>query len=313
MTAVAYRNDLEQQFSQLPGWLQAPLSGIYHEIDGWLKAVAGNPQELLHAGQEYAALAAQIQRIGQEQRADRARLAGQWEGQAYDAFSTAMSQLETQIQGLAQATASTQQVLDAAAQACTEGADAICQIFGALISWLITSFVVNAVLAIFTFGAALAAEVAEAVSGALASLAQVVQVSEKVAAVLERVAEILDQLAETLTKLRDALTAFFKFEMKTSDGGANPLKLVSPWGRANPMDAAFPGGVDSQAGWGWQAIFKAGQLGGKFGVPFGARKALGYGTGGAVNIPGPGYELWNAGQSAKGAIDSAHQAVHEAG
>lgn len=315
MTAVAYTNDLEQQFSQLPGWLQAPLSGIYHEIDGWLKAVAGNPQELLQAGDEYAALAAHIHELGQEQRASRARLAGQWQGQAYEAFSAAMSQLEAQIDGLAQATAHTKEVLAAAAQACTEGADAICQIFGALISWLITSFVVNAVLAFFTFGAALAAEVAEAVSGALESLAQVVQVSEKVAAVLERVAEILDQIAQALAKVSDALKAFFKFDQKSKTFGdsVNPLKLAKPWGQANAMDAIFPGGAGSDAGWGWKAIFKAGQMGGKFGVPIAARKALDYGTGGAVNIPGPGGESWRAGQSVKSMIDNANQAVQDAG
>lgn len=273
-TAGAYSNELEQQFARLPGFLQDALRWPYTEMDKGLKAVAGEPQELLAAGGKYSQVGQQIVQLAGEMASDRARLVnGKWEGQAYDAFTATMTRVEGQIRSLGQLTGEVKGVLADCAQACTEGANAIVQIVGALISFLLTSVVVNGILALFTFGASLAAEVAEALAAAATTLARIAAVSEKVAAVLTKIAEILEKIAEFMREIETALTQlaedYNKWKLLSKDA---PKRLATAWG---------------------------------------ARTALHGATG--VNIPGGGGELGHAGKSLLGGYQDVTQAQQTAG
>ncbi len=243
--ADEYSNSLERMFASLPGWLQAPLKPAYDEIDGLLRQVAGNPQELLHAGDLYASLATKIEQMAEEQAADRARLiSGHWHGQAYESFSTMTAGVETQLQTFAKAMGNTKEVLTSAAQACTEGADAICQIVETLITWLISSFVVNVALAFFTFGISLAAEAAEALAGAAESLAQISQVVDRVATLLEKIASVLKKIAEIMRTVQKGLLVLLRGvdrEAQAYNDSVNVVKLL--YSKTNLVDAVFPGGA----------------------------------------------------------------------
>lgn len=284
MTAAdEYSNSLERMFARLPGWLQAPLSPAYHEIDGLLRQVAGNPQELLQAGDRYAEIASKMEEVAEEQAADRARLvSGHWEGEAYEVFSAVMSRAEAQFQTYAKAMGNTREVLTTAAQACTEGADAICQIVGTLITWLISSFVVNVVLAFFTFGVSLVAEVAEAVAGAAESLAQAAQVVDKVAAILERVESVLRKIAEIMRTVRDGLLVMLRGvdrDAKEYNESINAVRLL--YRTTNLVDAIFPGGAGAAP----QLVFQGTRLAVGIGQVVGSREIIDHATVDSLHLP----------------------------
>lgn len=236
MTAAAtYSNELERMYGHLPGWLQDPLREPFNVLDGLLQDVAGRPEELLAAGDKYAALGAQIVQLAQQQRTDRAALLGHWEGAAYTAFSTLMPEVETRIETLGNDVAKTRDVLASAAQACTDGANTICEIVWALVSWLLTSLVANAILAVFTFGTALAAEVAEAMGGALVALKNAFEVAERVSSVIDKVGQILEKLEKTLRTVSGALSAMLHGLDETGEISKD-MKITSMLHVDNPVD-----------------------------------------------------------------------------
>lgn len=248
MTAAVYQNELETQFSRLPGFLQGPLRDPFNWIDGLLKDIAGNPDQLTSAGEKYAALGRQVTQLGQEQAQDaQGILSGNWEGQAFDAFIAQMNQTELQIASLGQSITQTQPLLDAAAQACAQSASMIVEIVEGVISFILQDAVVSGVAALFTFGASVAAGVAAAVAKFASACEKIGGIAEKLGVVLEKVAAMLKKLEETcnevvgnLEKLQKAI-AKTKKEMglkgwKTKDGA-----LV--YGKRTAINAAVRAGV----------------------------------------------------------------------
>jgi WXG100 family type VII secretion target len=233
--ATAYSNELELMFNRLPSWLQDPLREPFKVIDGLLLDIAGQPEELMQAAAKYSALGARINQLAQEQRTDRGRLSGHWEGEAYTAFSTLMPEVETQVETLGNAVSDTQRVLAAAAQACTDGANTICEIVEALVSWLLTSLVFNAIFAVISFGASLAAEVAEAMGGALVALKDAVEAGERVSSVIEKVGQTLEKLEQALKTTSEALSAMLHGLDETGEISKD-LKIGSMIKVDNPAD-----------------------------------------------------------------------------
>ncbi|HEX6473370.1 MAG TPA: WXG100 family type VII secretion target [Streptosporangiaceae bacterium] len=287
MTAAAYQNELENAFGQLPGWLQSPLRPIFEKFDEGLHWVAGNPDDLLRAGQVYVQLGQQIQQLTEQQKADRAKLAGHWEGDSYEAFTSKMQEIEGQLGTLSQATSKTQEVLQAAAQACVEGANMVIEIVTALIMWLISTIVVNAALSVLTFGLSLAAEVAEAIAGAVASLARVATVIEKVAQVLEKIAQVLKKIADIIKKIVELL--------KKLEG---LLKQLKTWSKEASMFK--------------QPLSWAGRKAVNGAVNYGVSKGASAVTGGLDSPPGMVGSGIKAGEDYKGAWDAADKAEQAA-
>jgi uncharacterized protein YukE len=213
MTAVAYQNELETQFSKLPGFLQDALRSPFNWVDGMLKDIAGQPQQLVAAGETYAALGAQVAQVANQQAQDRLSiLPGAWDGPAYEAFSAKMEQVEAQIEFLAQSTGQTQQILDSAAQACAESASAIVSIVEGVISFALGDAVISGVTALFTLGgsvvagaAAAVAKFAEACDEIGGIIARLTAVLEKIASLLEKIAKILEDVKAFMERLQTAL------------------------------------------------------------------------------------------------------------
>jgi WXG100 family type VII secretion target len=287
MTAAAYQNELESAFGQLPGWLQSPLRPIFDKFDEGLQWVAGDPDDLLRAGQVYVQLGRQIQQLTEQQRQDRAKLAGAWAGDSYEAFTGKMQQIEQQLTTLSQATTKTQEVLQAAAQACVEGANMIIEIVVALIMWLVSTIVVNAALSVLTFGLSLAAEVAEAVAGALSSLARVLSCIEKVAQVLEKIAQVLKKIAKIIKEIVQLLKDLEGLLKELKDWSKAPKLLKAP------ADWALRKGVNGA-------------------VNAGVSKGASVVTGGLDSPPGKGGAAIHAGADYKGAWDAADRAEQAA-
>lgn len=220
-----YANRLEQWFQSAPGPVQEVLRPVFDPANELLKSVAGDPQDLVRAGQRYVDLSRQLIEVAEQQRVDRRMLAGAWEGEGYEAFSVRADDIERKLENVAEATRSTKQVLEAAAQACVEGANLIIDIIVALISFAIATLVVKAALAALTFGASMAAWVAEQIAAGLTALARITQVVTRVAELLRRVAQIFRQLATILRSLAELLKEL-RLLLKELDALRNTVKSV---------------------------------------------------------------------------------------
>ena len=197
MTAAVYTNELEQQVSRLPGFLQSVLRDPFDWVDGVLKGVAGQPDQLVSAGRAYAGLGRQSSSLA----LSRSRTAWRFSavrtrGRRYKAFSAKMAEVEQQISTLGQATGQTQQLLDSAAQACAQSASMIVYIVEGTISFILQDAVVSGVLSLFTFGAAAAA-------GAAAALAKFAAACEKIGGIVAKLTSVLEKVAALLEKTGD--------------------------------------------------------------------------------------------------------------
>ncbi len=283
MAAEQYSNELEQTFNSLPGWVQSPLRPIYDKMDEGLKWVAGNPDDLLKAGQAYVALGTQVQKLAQQQQTDRGKLSGRWTGDAYEAFSRKMQEVEQNLGKLGEATGKTNEILEAGAEACVEGANMIIDIIVMVLSLILSELAINLALSVLTFGASLLAEVAEFIATALSGLARVLQVVEKVATVLEKVAQIFQKIASIFKEIKSILEMIKELlaVLKDLKKGAKGLEKL-----------------------GWFAA----HAGGKAAVA----KGIQYGSGGNVVIPGFGGEVFKAGKDYKAGVDDAGKAEEAA-
>jgi hypothetical protein len=280
----AYANELENWFSSFPSIIQDPIRPIFNAMNEGLKWVAGNPQELVHAGEAYAQLGENVHLLVRQQFADRSALAGHWSGVAYDAFTAKMQDIELKLDLLAESTKKTKELLEAAAQAAVDGANMIIDIIVSVLSLMLAELAINAALAAFTAGASLLALVAEWIAAGVRALSQILRVVGKVAEVLEK----LCQLFVKLEKIFKMVASFFR--------GLKELLAVIKGAK----EAAT--GLPAKAGW-----FAA-----HAGAKFGASKIIDGASGGYVTIPGVAGEGWNAIQDYRDASHEADRAVDAA-
>jgi hypothetical protein len=132
-------------------------------------------------------------------------LGADWKADSYQAFEAKIKDIERQIAALGKATAQTEQILQAGADAAMQGANAIIDIVVSVIEFIIADIVVNVALSFVTFGATLAAAVAEALADVAVALARIFGIVNKVAAVMMKIAEILRKIAELLSTLVEVL------------------------------------------------------------------------------------------------------------
>jgi uncharacterized protein YukE len=206
-TGTEYANKLEQWFTSTPDLVQQVLRPVFDPANDMLKAVAGDPEDLVRAGQRYVDVSRRVIELAEQQRTDRQRLAGAWEGQGYDAFVQRANQIEEQLKQVADATGKTKDVLEAAAKACVEGANLIIDIIVTLIAFAIGTLIVKLALAALTFGASLLAWVAEQVVAGIVALTRILNVTMQVARVLTQVARIFRQISTILRGVADTLRA----------------------------------------------------------------------------------------------------------
>jgi uncharacterized protein YukE len=226
-----YANRLEQWFSSCPGPVQDVLRPVFDPANDLLKAVAGDPDDLLRAGQRYVDVSREIVAVAEQQRTDRGALAGSWEGEGYAAFDARARDLEQKLEGIAEATGSTQEVLEAAARACVEGANLIIDVIVMLIAFAVSTFIIKAALAVFTLGASMAAWVAEQIAAGAAALGRIAQIVSRVAALLQRVAHVFRRLAEVLRRLADIFREL-RALLQTLDKAVKATKALSGAGLA---------------------------------------------------------------------------------
>jgi uncharacterized protein YukE len=202
VSGPAPSNELETWFTSLPGIVQDVLHEPFTWMNDGLKMVAGNPQALVDAGGQYAALSVAVTQLRDEARADAETLARSWSGPAHAAFANHHSEMDRALETLAGQLDALPQLLQSGAQACVDGANMIVEIVVALLTAALSTLVMDAALALISAGASLAAGVAEVLAEAAESAAEVAQVIEKVAQALVKVQEILQKIAEALREVK---------------------------------------------------------------------------------------------------------------
>ncbi|WP_238005935.1 hypothetical protein KZZ52_42020 [Dactylosporangium sp. AC04546] len=231
--SAEYANKLEQWFSSAPGPVQEVLRPVFDPANEMLKAVAGDPQDLVRAGQRYVDISNQIIQISEKQKTDRQKLAGAWDGEGYQAFADKAAEIEEKLKVIGEATGKTDEVLKAAAEACVEGANLIIDIIVTLIAFAIGTLVVKLALAALTFGASMLAWVAEQIVAGIVALTRILNVTAQVARILMQVARIFKQIAQVLRGVANLLKA-----MKTLLEMLDKLNKASKgWAKAGAFSA----------------------------------------------------------------------------
>lgn len=266
MSGEEYANKLEQWFYSLPHLVQETLHEPFTWMNDALKAVAGHPEALLAAGQQYVQIADAVQQLGQQQLRDRAALAGRWRGDAYDAFTGTMQHVEAQLDTLAEATRQVRSLLESGAKACVDGANMIVDIVTSLIMLALGTIAVNVALSLVTFGTSLAAGVAEVLAQVTVSVARVARVVEKVAEVLMKLAKVFRKIQALLERIAEALTSI----KETLKDAAVLAKTSKGWDK-----------IGAKVSYGLQKTAVS--------------KGLSLATGGAVTIPGSLGGFYHAG------------------
>lgn len=267
MSGDQYANKLEQWFSSLPQLVQETLHEPFSWMNDSLKSVAGHPEALLAAADQYVQIGEAVHQLGQQQLQHRSALAGHWRGDAHDAFTDKMQFVEAQLDKLADAVKQVKDVLEPGAKACVESANMIIDIVTSLIMFALGTVAVNLALSLVTLGTSLAAGVALVIARAVAAVARVARVVEKLAQVLTKLAEVFLKLNRLLKQVAQVLR-----EIKAVLKEAQMLAKTSR---------------------GWDKV------GAK--VSFGIQKTvvskgIALGTAGTINIPGAGGGLYHAGQ-----------------
>jgi hypothetical protein len=276
-----YSNKLEQYFYSLPGIVQSTLHEPFTWMNDGLKSVAGQPEALLAAGPQYVQIAEAVHQLGQQQLTNRNALNGHWTGDAYDAFTGKMQEIESQLDKLADAIKQVKELLESGAKACVEGANMIIDIVTSLIMMAIGTLVVNLALSVITFGASLAAAAAEVIAEALVAVARVAKVLEKAAEILTKLAQLFMKLEKLLTKIAQILK-----EIKEVLAESNALaKSAKGWDK-----------LGAKASFGIQKAIVS--------------KGIWAASGGNVNIPGAAGGLYHAGQEYTDAYHDASDAQH---
>jgi uncharacterized protein YukE len=226
---MAYENKLETWWASLPGEVQSVFGGWFETVNGWIEAVAGDPDDLVRAGVVYAELGPQVTELGGRMLADAQSLNASWEGVAYQSFLTRVTDLEASMRATGEAIAGTQEILNAAAQAAVDGANLIIDIVVMVIEFALYSLAVAAATAIISLGASLAAWAATQLANAAMALSRILAVVQKVAVILQKVAQVLKTIAAILSRIAKLFMSWAKWirSLPLLPQGVSPTALAT--------------------------------------------------------------------------------------
>ncbi|MFF3517178.1 WXG100 family type VII secretion target [Streptomyces sp. NPDC002573] len=183
-----------------------------------LEEVTGNLAGLTAAAHEWQAQAKAMQTVSNTLRAGGATLAGQWEGDASNAFGRHMGQVVEAIDGTAKDMDQIAQIISQAAAACQLAENMIIEIIREAIEALIVSLAAMVAVDILTLGLATAAD-------ALVADAEITAFIGRVEEVSASLAEKLDELKKAVREIKAAEKSFrtIKDSLK---GGLQAAKAV---------------------------------------------------------------------------------------
>ena len=184
----------------LSGAIDAIMKPLVDPLTEMFDSVTGDSQEVRSVAERWRSLSRTVEALERHHREVIAPVAASWDGEAADAFSALMRELDEEIRQLADGAGQTADFLDDAAMEVELAEELVAGIIRELIEWALLTLEVNAALAIVTVGAS-------AVAGAVAAAAEAAVAYSRIAAVLTKVALALQRIA-TLLKAVKAMRFF---------------------------------------------------------------------------------------------------------
>jgi uncharacterized protein YukE len=206
-TTVEVNNKIETFLNGCPGPIQGiirPLLTPFLEAIDW---VAGDPDDLIRAADAWEKAATDIRAIVSDEASARQTVTGVWQGPAADKFNGRLTEIEEQVEQLAQNVQDTSGMLVEAAKGCVDSANLIIDLVIDLIMMLVTDLLVSLALSVVSFGASLAAGAAAAAAKAAATLGKVFKIVKKLADLLMKLSQLLRKLAEAAKAYKQGLKA----------------------------------------------------------------------------------------------------------
>jgi len=187
----------------LSGAVDAIMKPLIDPLVDMFDAVTGDSQRVRSVADRWRTLARTVEALERHHREIVAPVVASWDGEAADAFSALMRELDADIRELSDGAGQTADFLDDAAMEVEFAEELVAGIIRELIEWALLTLAVNAVLAIVTVGAS-------AVAGAVAAAAESAVASARIATVLAKLASVLQRIATLLRAVK--AMRFFSME-----------------------------------------------------------------------------------------------------
>ncbi|MEU8662851.1 WXG100 family type VII secretion target [Actinoplanes philippinensis] len=240
----AAANQLESWFAGLPDIVQSVLHEPFTSINESLKAVSGDPQTLMAAAPQYAAMAATVTAMADAQMREGNELASAWEGSAYVAIAADIGLIDRQLRYLSDSLDQVPELLEQSAAACVEAANVIISLVTSLVMFVISIWITNLALLVVTAGTSMAAFATATLAKAAKTLSDVTRVITRLSRVLKKVAGLLEKLTEILQKLYRAMGRFHETLTKMKKAG-KATKGIEGWRKTAAFHSA--NGATAQA------------------------------------------------------------------
>ncbi|WP_433795910.1 WXG100 family type VII secretion target [Actinoplanes sp. CA-252034] len=239
-------NQLESWFAGLPDIIQSVLHEPFTSINENLKAVSGDPQALMAAAPQYAAMATAVTAMADAQLRECDQLAADWEGGAYLAIAADIGLIDRQLRHLGDSLQQVPELLEQSAAACVEAANVIISLVTSLVMFVVGIWITNLALLTVTAGTSMAAFATAALAKAAKTLSDVTRVITRLSRLLKKVAGLLERLTAILRKLHKAMNSFHETltKMKTTakaTKGVEGLRKTAAFHSANAATAQAVG------------------------------------------------------------------------
>ncbi|HEY0697296.1 MAG TPA: WXG100 family type VII secretion target, partial [Micromonospora sp.] len=166
-----------------------------------LDQVTGDPDALAEKARAWRDAAAQLDRLAEAELGARTDLLSYWEGEAAEAFSAEMAQVNQSLTEIGDHFEGTAQLLEGSAEGARQAQELVEQIVRELIAWLIVTIIVALASSWITLGASVAA-------GAAAGAVEAGLAGTRAAAVAVKLANLLRKVAAFLKKMSDFAKAY---------------------------------------------------------------------------------------------------------
>lgn len=172
---------IEAHLGALGGEIAAVMRPLLAPLLEKWEWVTGDDEQVHEIAHRWRVMSEALSQVADQERVASDRVAGEWEGWAYQAFDDAVDQVVRDVKEVAVRTSDVADLLDQAALAVREAERIVGELIRELIEWAAVSLVISAAGAIVTLGASAAA-------GAAAATARAGVVGAKISAQLGRLA-----------------------------------------------------------------------------------------------------------------------------
>lgn len=186
----------------LAGALDSTIRGAVKSLglDEYLEKVSGDNEKLIATAREWRTAASEMQGVVDDLQAERRTLQASWTGEASTAFGTTMTEFEQALKGEAEDMITVAELLETAAEACTEAEETMIELITEIVEALLVAAATAAIVALLTAGVGAAIGPLIGAAGATHRALKAVRITAKLA---DKLKDLADRM-RALQKLRRA-------------------------------------------------------------------------------------------------------------